>query len=112
MYSYDGLENLFGLNVHSAENIHPEWQGLKAGDFVRFTPPDYFVEPGPGVWVVLFQEEYSLVGCFGVDDQMPQPCTETWQFFLSPRPDGSTRMILRNRSASTIMPMPNVEKPC
>jgi hypothetical protein len=101
MYSYDGLENLLGLKVKSTDSIHPEWQGLTTGDFIRFTPPDYFIEPGPGVWVVLMQEEFFLVGCFGVEDQMPQPCTGTWQFVLSPRPDGATRLILRSRGVAS-----------
>jgi hypothetical protein len=31
-YSYDWLENLFGLDVHSAEVILPQFQDLKEGD--------------------------------------------------------------------------------
>ncbi|NUM47785.1 MAG: SRPBCC family protein [Anaerolineales bacterium] len=100
MYSYDGLENLFGLNVHSAETIHPEWQDLQSGDFIRFTPVDYALNPGPGLWVVLLEKNYLLVGCFGREDHMPRPCTATWQFILNPRPDGATRLILRTRSAT------------
>jgi hypothetical protein len=30
MYSYDRVENLVGLRIHSAESIHPEWQQLSA----------------------------------------------------------------------------------
>lgn len=41
-YSYDWLERLFGANVHNESRIHPEWQRLAAGDFVRATQPDYF----------------------------------------------------------------------
>src|SRR4051812_23334407 len=26
MYSYDRVENLVGLRIHSTESIHPEWQ--------------------------------------------------------------------------------------
>lgn len=40
-YSYDWLERLAGDNVHNAERIHPEWQRLEAGDFVRAAQPDY-----------------------------------------------------------------------
>src|SRR3954453_14657235 len=29
-YTYDWVENLFGLNMHSADQIHAEWQNLKS----------------------------------------------------------------------------------
>ena len=38
MYSYDWLENLSGLHIHSADRIHPEWQQLAVGDRVRLVP--------------------------------------------------------------------------
>jgi hypothetical protein len=34
-YTYDWIENLFGLNMHSADRIHAEWQNLKVGDVLR-----------------------------------------------------------------------------
>jgi hypothetical protein len=34
-YSYDCLENLIGCDIHSADRIVPEWQGIEAGDEVR-----------------------------------------------------------------------------
>ena len=49
MYSYDWLENLFGLNVHSTDRIVPEYQKVQVGDFWRFTPKDYVLNPGPGL---------------------------------------------------------------
>ena len=36
--SYDFLENLVGLDIHSAERIVPEWQGIEVGDEVRSHP--------------------------------------------------------------------------
>src|SRR5215203_5612168 len=30
-YTYDWIENLFGLNMHSADRIHAEWQNLRSG---------------------------------------------------------------------------------
>ena len=51
MYSYDWLENLFGLKVHSADRIVEEWQDLQPGGFIRLTPPDYAIQPGPGLYV-------------------------------------------------------------
>jgi len=31
-YTYDWIENLLGLNMHSAETILPQYQGIKVGD--------------------------------------------------------------------------------
>src|SRR5213082_3723487 len=31
-YTYDWIENLFGLGMHSADEILPQFQGLKLGD--------------------------------------------------------------------------------
>lgn len=53
-YSYAWLERLAGSRITNADRIHPEWQEIKAGDFVRATQPDYLGgrlgEPG---WRVL-----------------------------------------------------------
>jgi hypothetical protein len=38
LYSYDWLENLAGLAIHSADRIHPEWQDVQVGDIVPFAP--------------------------------------------------------------------------
>jgi hypothetical protein len=98
MYSYDWLENLVGLKVHSTSRINPAWQDLAVGDFIRLTPPDYFVSPGPGLYVVSMDAGRSLIGCFGMENEQPDPCTTTWQFVLQPQADGSTRLVLRGRS--------------
>jgi hypothetical protein len=34
-YTYDWIENLFGLDMHSADRIHPERQGLEVGEVLR-----------------------------------------------------------------------------
>jgi hypothetical protein len=34
-YTYDWIENLLGLNVHSADRIVPEWQHLEVGQVLR-----------------------------------------------------------------------------
>ena len=39
MYSYEWLENLFGLDIHNATEIRPGWQRLAVGDPVRVVPP-------------------------------------------------------------------------
>ena len=40
-YTYDALENLMGLDIHSAGSIRPEWQDLHAGeDYVTLDPDE------------------------------------------------------------------------
>jgi hypothetical protein len=33
-YTYDWIENLFGLEMRSADTIHPEWQKVAVGDVI------------------------------------------------------------------------------
>ncbi|HEY7362445.1 MAG TPA: hypothetical protein VH642_16635, partial [Streptosporangiaceae bacterium] len=35
VYTYDWIENLFGLDMHSADRIVPEWQTMRVGDVWR-----------------------------------------------------------------------------
>jgi hypothetical protein len=100
MYSLLWVENLMGLHVKNADRIHEEWQTLQVGDLVRFTPEEYFLNPGPGLWVKQMEREQALVFCFGMETEMPDPCTDTWQFVLTPQADGTTRLILRSQSAA------------
>lgn len=46
-YSYDWLENLFGLGIHSADEIVPAWQALSVGDLVPAN------RSGTGGWYVV-----------------------------------------------------------
>ena len=101
MYSYDALENLIGLKVHSTNEIRPEWQNLAEGDFIRFTPTDYFMHPGPGAYIVSMQPAQVMVACFGMENEYPDPCTSTWQFVLQEQPGGATRLIIRTRSVDS-----------
>jgi len=39
LYSYDALENLLGLDIHSADTLLPESQQLTPGDLVRLGKP-------------------------------------------------------------------------
>jgi hypothetical protein len=62
-YSYDWLENLAGCRIHSAEEIHEEWQDLRPGDTLQLIagtgpkigavdPPRSLVIEGWGAYVV------------------------------------------------------------
>lgn len=99
MYSYDWLENLFGLNVHSADRILPEYQSVQIGDFWRFTPQDYVLNPGPGLYVRQLMANEAVLLCFGLEDKPDAPCFDTWQFVLTSQADGSTRLLLRSNMA-------------
>jgi hypothetical protein len=84
-YTYDWIENLFGLNMHSADRIVPEWQQLAVGDVLR--PP----KGGPGMRVELLEPERVLSNRSEAGDWV-------WTFALEPQ-NGSTRLISRNRIA-------------
>jgi hypothetical protein len=87
-YSYDVLENLVGLDIHSADRIVPEWQGIDVGDEVKFHPEGgmtaAFVEPGR-----------ALVLRGGIPGT--PPFDFAWAFVVRGRADGSTRLVVRER---------------
>jgi hypothetical protein len=94
-YSYDALENLVGCDIHSADRVVPEWQDVKVGDQVKLAP-----EVGVGVTVV--QPGRALVLRGGVPmGAVPPPYDFTWAFVLRERPDGTTRLLVRERYAYT-----------
>lgn len=96
MYSYLWVENwLLRLHVNNTEKIRPEWQQIAVGDFLRFTPKEYPLNPGPGLYVQQLASNQLLVACFGMENR-PSDCTTTWQFVLAPQADGTTRLILRS----------------
>jgi hypothetical protein len=84
-YTYDWIENLFGLNMHSADRIHPEWQNLGVGDVLRSR------EDRPGMRVEILDPERTLSNRSEAGDWV-------WTFVLVPE-DSSTRLISRNRIA-------------
>jgi hypothetical protein len=86
-YTYDWIENLFGLGMRSAESINPDWQQLEVGDTPSVKPGS---EPGPNAMRVrVLAPERALVTAS--DDG-----TWVWGFYLSPD-DGGTRLLSRNR---------------
>ena len=83
VYTYDWIENLFGLGVHSTDTILPEFQDLKAGDAQQLGAS------GPVLRVAVLEPEKSLV--LRSDDG-----NWVWAFALVPAASG-TRLISRNR---------------
>ena len=101
LYSYLWVENwLLRLRVQNSNEIRPEWQTLQVGDFIRFTPKEYALNPGPGLYIMQLEPNRALAGCFGMEGSPPD-CTQsaTWQFILESAGDQATRLVLRSRSA-------------
>jgi hypothetical protein len=84
-YTYDWIENLFGLGMHSADGILPQFQDLKVGDAQRLG------KRGPVLRVSALEPERALV--LRSDDG-----NWIWAFILVPEGTG-TRLISRNRIA-------------
>ncbi len=82
LYSYDRLENLFGLNGYSTDRILPQYQNLQPGDTLL---------PGPmnGPRLVAMQE----IRCLIFFAEQPGGVRNLWSFHLHPQPDGSTRLL-------------------
>ncbi|MDY7090015.1 MAG: SRPBCC family protein [Actinomycetota bacterium] len=82
-YTYDWIENLFGLNMHSADKIVPELQHLAVGDELPLG------KDAPPMRVETCDENGKLV--FRSVDGL-----WVWAFVLRPVA-GGTRLISRNR---------------
>ncbi len=81
-YTYDWIENLLGLNMHSVDAILPEFQNPQVGDgfgYGRNTMSYAIVEPG------------HVLATRSADGNW------VWTFVLEPQADGKTRLISRNR---------------
>ncbi|MBO3752995.1 hypothetical protein J5X84_43710 [Streptosporangiaceae bacterium NEAU-GS5] len=85
-YTYDWIENLFGLDMHSADEILPEYQGLKAGDKLPLGPK------GPVMVAEIVEPCHALA--FRSEDG-----NWVWSFTLVPQ-GATTRLISRNRIAT------------
>ncbi|WP_034216581.1 hypothetical protein [Actinoplanes subtropicus] len=100
-YSYDWLENLFGLGIHSAAEVVEEWQRLAVGDVVHANRARsggwYVVALQPGEALVLKVADLHA-GCpLDRDEQLKWEFG--WTFALRPAPSGGTRLLVRERTA-------------
>ncbi|MEZ0090916.1 hypothetical protein [Streptacidiphilus sp. EB129] len=82
-YTYDWIENLFGLDMHSADRILPEFQDLKLGDTMTLG------DRGPVMEVAELAAERALV-------LRSQDGNWVWAFGLHPL-GRNTRLVSRNR---------------
>ena len=90
-YSYDALENLIGCDIHSADHIVPAWQDITVGAQVRLAPQ-------VAMTVAALEPGRVLVLHGGVPTgPSAAPFDATWAFVLDEEPDGTTRLITRER---------------
>jgi hypothetical protein len=100
-YSYDWLENLAGLDIHSSDAILPEYQQIVPGDEIPFGN-------GVGVPVIRVDHERTLLLGASIDLETGLPLVPdeskrqrfismTWAFVLRPIDSTSTRLITRFR---------------
>ncbi len=94
-YSYDFLENLVGCDIHSADHIVRDWQDIGVGSQVK-------LHPEVALEVASLEPGRSLVVRGGVPmGNTPPPYDFTWAFVLLERPDGTTRLLVRERYVYT-----------
>jgi hypothetical protein len=100
-YSYDWLENLFGLRIHSADSIVPDWQRLAVGDMVysdnERTSGWIVVELVPDEVLVMKQADMKAGRAMTRDEGMGFEFQ--WTFALRESPTGGTRLLVRERVA-------------
>jgi hypothetical protein len=86
VYTYDWIENLFGLHMHSVDVILPEFQDIDVGDAQTLG------KKGPTLRVAICEKDRVVV--LRSDDG-----NWIWTFVLLPE-GGSTRLVSRNRIAT------------
>jgi len=97
-YSWDRLDN---GGRPSAHEVHPEWQHLELGDYVKYWKADRPVD----AWEVAALEPNRFLGLRGLTDlrgrnldpKQPRPAAYIeglWGFLLTELPRGRTRLII------------------
>jgi hypothetical protein len=98
LYSYDWLENLFGCEIHSANQVLPDLQQLSVGDKIRLTPSDAAVPLELTVAVVEARRTLVLRTPTTVIAPTNNLPAASWAFVLEPQWAGGTRLVVRWRS--------------
>lgn len=80
-YTYDWIENLLGLDMHSVDRVLPEFQQPEVGDVIGFGPNHMRLELVEPMRALSWRSEDG---------------NWVWSFVLEER-DGGTRLISRNR---------------
>ncbi len=80
-YTYDWIENVMGLDMHSADQVLPDFQHPEVGDTIGYGKNRMRVERAEPEHVLAWRSEDG---------------NWVWAFVLEPR-DGGTRLVSRNR---------------
>ncbi len=100
-YSYDWLEDLFGLQIHSADRIVEAWQQLQVGDLVYATRKRtggwYVVELIPGQVLTLQVADLRRQRPLRRED--PPGWEFSWTFAVRPDGHDRSRLLVRERVA-------------
>ena len=102
-YSWERLDN---GGRPSAQEVHPEWQDLAVGDFVKYWRRGGAVD----AWEVAILEPNRFLGLRGLtdlrgrnlDSKQPRPpayIEGLWGFLLKELPDGRTRLVISGYQA-------------
>jgi hypothetical protein len=100
--SYDWLENLINLDIHSADTVIPELQTVRPGDMIRTDPGGGFtvaiVEP---CRVLALRARLNMAGQHLAFDAPVEGTVfdGSWTFIIDPLDDESTRLTARFRLA-------------
>jgi len=102
-YTYDVLENLMGLGIHSADTIRPEWQDVHVGEDYVTLDPDESMK----MTIAVLAPERAFVILSGAPGEPPQAPGSffkgelewSWAFVLDPVDERTTRLIIRCRAA-------------
>lgn len=94
MYSYEWFEtSILQCELINADRIHDEWQNLKVGDPMKMCPGT----SGPPPYEIAIIELNRAVV---MGHKQDGAWVEVWQFNFVPQEDGSTRLVIRSRSAA------------
>ena len=84
------------MDIHNTDDIHPEWQQLRAGDFVRAAQPNYLggvLGSDLGWYVAEVSPAEALV-------------LHQWgAFVIAPAPTGGTRLLVRSTVSDRRIPV-------
>ncbi len=91
-YTYDWIENLLGMDIHSVDYVMAEHQNPAVGD-------EIFGSPDQGLRIEILEHERALV-------VRSSDGNWVWAFVLEPAGGSRTRLISRNRFTTASQSLP------
>ena len=109
MYSYDWLENVIGLSIHTPDEVREEWQHLAVGDRVVVVPEGWGPLPaGYSFRVARVDPPRALV----LRQAPPEhPWNGVWSFHVLDAGEGRCRLLARTRTRIDPRPGPRLAGP-